>query len=81
MIVKVILAIIIVIVLIIMLPIIVLFIAVIGSAKYEYIFEKDEDGSWKRVPVSHPFGEPIDEDFIKLWNQRNKEYKEDMKRK
>lgn len=81
MIMKIILAIIIVIVLIITLPIIILFIAAIGSAKYEYILEKDEDGSWKEVPVFHPCGEPIDEEFIKLWNQRNKEYKEDMKRK
>ena len=78
---KIILVIIIVIASIIILPIIVLFIAAIGSAKYDYILEKDEDGSWKWVPVFHPCGEPIDEEFIKLWNQRNKEYKEDMKRK
>lgn len=35
--------------------------AVIESAKYDYILEKDEE-------------------FIKLWHQRQREYNEDMKR-
>lgn len=66
--------------LIVALPIMILLTAVIESAKYEYILEKDEQGNWKEVPVFHPCGEPIDEEFIKLWNQRQREYKEDMKR-
>lgn len=81
MIVKIIIAIVAIALIIMMLPMIVLFIAAIRSAKYEYILEKDEYGEWKEVPVFHPCGEPIDEDFIELWNQREREYKEDMKYK
>lgn len=39
------------------------------------IWEKIEDG-WKQQPVMHPCGEPIDEEFIKLWHDREREYKE-----
>lgn len=65
---------------IVALPIIAVVAAVINSAKYEYILEKDEHGNWIEVPVFHPCGEPIDEEFIELWHQREREYKEDMKR-
>lgn len=66
--------------LVIVSPIIFLIAAVIESAKYDYILEKDEQGNWSEVPVFHPCGEVIDEEFIKLWHQRQREYKEDMKR-
>lgn len=51
------------------------------SAKYEYILEKDEHGEWHSIPVFHPCGEPIDEDFIKLWHEREKQYKEEKEKK
>lgn len=46
-----------------------------GSAKYETIWEKTENG-WKQQSVMHSCGEPIDEEFIKLWHDREREYKE-----
>ena len=71
---------IVVLLIIVALPIIIVIAAIIRSAKYEYIHEKDKHGNWIEVPVFHPCGEPIDKEFIELWHQREQEYKEDMKR-
>lgn len=57
-----------------------LFISVCVSAKYDYILEKDENGNWVELPVCHPCGEPIDEEFIKLWHERERQFREDMKK-
>lgn len=59
----------------IVLPIIFLLTVMLRSAKYEAIWEKTENG-WELRPVYPPCGEPIDEEFIKLWHDREREYKE-----
>lgn len=51
---------------------------IIESSKYDYILEKDEFGNWNEVPVYHPCGELIDEEFIKLWHERREQYKKEM---
>lgn len=58
-----------------------LFVLVARSAKYDSILEKDEYGEWHSRPVFHPCGEPIDEGFIKLWHEREKQYKEEKEKK
>ena len=49
--------------------------------KYDYIWSKQENGEWYYLPVYHPCGEEIDEDFIKLWHERKKQHDEEMKAK
>ena len=49
--------------------------------KYDYIWSKQENGEWYCLPVCHPCGEEIDEDFIKLWHEREKQHDEEMRGK
>ena len=58
-----------------------LLVLVTRSAKYDSILEKDEYGEWHSRSVFHPCGEPIDEDFIKIWHEREKQYKEEKERR
>lgn len=52
----------------------------LDSCKYEFDFEQDEHGIWKQVPVFHPCGEPIDEEWIKEWHRKEKLYKAQWKK-
>ena len=55
------------------------FAIIIKSSKYDYILEKDEFGNWREVPVYHPCGELIDEEFKKLWHERREQYKKERR--
>lgn len=47
--------------------------------KYDYILEKDENGYWHYSPVQRKPGEGVTEEFVKLWHEREKQYKAEMK--
>ena len=54
------------------LPFATLIISLCVSGKYDVMYKLRDDGSWEVIPVMHPCGEPIDDEFIRQWHINKK---------